>query len=92
MCTEMNEELRIAVQDSGVGIAQHIIPKLFDKFTQFGENISPREKGTGLGLSIAKKLIEMHDGKIEVESEVGQGTTFTITLPSVSKVIMETSS
>ena len=89
VCTDLNEHVQISVQDSGVGIAQHIMPKLFEKFTQFGENISPREKGTGLGLSIAKKLVEMHNGKIEVESEVGHGAVFTITLPFTSRPVLE---
>jgi len=80
-CAEQDGRVVVTVQDSGVGIARDDMPKLFDKFTQFGRTNGPGERGTGLGLAITKKLVEMHGGTIEVESEVGQGTTFTISLP-----------
>jgi len=80
-CAERNGEVLVSVQDSGVGIAKEDIPKLFDKFTQFGRKVGPGEKGTGLGLAITKNLVDMHNGRIEVESKVDQGTTFTISLP-----------
>ena len=79
----------MTVQDSGIGIAKEDIPKLFDKFTQFGKKAAPGEKGTGLGLAIAKKLVEMHGGTIEVESEVDKGTTFTIFLPLTTETETE---
>jgi len=88
-CTERDGEVLVSVQDSGVGISEEDIPKLFDKFTQFGRQAGPGEKGTGLGLAIVKKLVEMHGGKIEVESEVDQGTTFTISLPLTTKSVAE---
>ncbi|MFB0524120.1 MAG: sensor histidine kinase, partial [Phycisphaerae bacterium] len=88
-CREQEGEVLVSVQDSGVGIAKEDIPKLFDKFTQFGRKAGPGEKGTGLGLAIAKKLVEMHGGKIKVESEVGKGTTFAISLPLASKDVAE---
>ena len=81
ICTKEDDEVLVSVQDSGVGIAKEDIPKLFDKFTQFGRKAGPGEKGTGLGLAIVKKLVEMQGGNIEVDSEVGKGTTFTISLP-----------
>ncbi len=87
ICTEQDKEVLVSVQDSGVGIAKEDIPKLFDKFTQFDRKAGPGEKGTGLGLAIVKKLVEMHDGQIKVESEVGQGTIFTISLPLTTKPI-----
>ena len=89
ICTKQDGEVLVSVQDSGVGIAKEDIPKLFDKFTQFGRKAGPGEKGTGLGLAIAKKLVEMHGGKIEVESEVNQGATFTISLPLTTKSVAE---
>jgi len=89
VCNEQDREVQICVQDSGVGIARQDIPKLFDKFTQFGRKAGPGEKGTGLGLAIAKKLVEMHSGKIEVQSEVDQGTTFTVSLPLTTEVSIE---
>ena len=88
-CREQEGEVLVSVQDSGVGIAKQDIAKLFDKFTQFGRKAGPGEKGTGLGLAIVKKLVEMHGGKIEVESEVNRGTTFTISLPLIAKAMAE---
>ena len=89
ICTEQDKEVLISIQDSGVGIAKEDIPKLFDKFTQFGRKAGPGEKGTGLGLAIVKKLVEIHGGKIKVESEVGQGTIFTISLPLTTETLAE---
>jgi len=88
-CTDRDGEVLVSVRDSGVGIAEEDIPKLFDKFTQFGRKAGPGEKGTGLGLAIVKKLIEMHGGKIDVESKVNQGTIFTISLPLITKAVAE---
>lgn len=69
------------VFDSGKGIAQENLPKVFSKFQQFGRTSGPGEKGTGLGLSIAKGIVEAHHGKIWVESELGKGSKFIFTLP-----------
>ncbi len=69
------------VRDTGIGIAPHELPKIFDKFTQFGRKDGPGEKGTGLGLSIVKGLVELHGGDIRVESDLGRGTTVTFSLP-----------
>jgi len=88
-CGEQNGEVCVSVQDSGVGITKEDIPKLFDKFTQFGRKAGPGKKGTGLGLAIVRKLVELHDGKIEVESEVNRGTTFTVSLPLVLQAVAE---
>jgi two-component system sensor histidine kinase/response regulator len=70
------------VRDTGIGIAAAHLPRIFDQFFQ----VAPREggvrKGTGLGLSIAKKIVEAHKGSIEVSSEVGVGTVFTVRLPA----------
>ena len=89
ICTKQDGKVLISVQDSGVGIAKEDIPKLFDRFTQFGRKAGPGEKGTGLGLAIAKKLVEMHGGKIEVESKVNKGTTFTVSLPLTTETEAE---
>jgi signal transduction histidine kinase len=71
------------VRDTGIGIAPESLPKIFDKFTQFGRKDGPGEKGTGLGLSIVKGLVEIHGGEIRVESELGRGTTMSFTLPKL---------
>src|SRR5262249_35703300 len=69
--------VRIMISDTGVGIAKENLRRIFEPgFTTKGVGI-----GTGLGLSICHKIIQDHHGKIEVESEVGKGTTFTLTLP-----------
>lgn len=73
--------LAISVEDTGVGIKSENFGRLFEEFEQ-ADNSDGREFiGTGLGLSICKELVELHGGRISVESEVGVGTTFTFTLP-----------
>ena len=73
--------VEISVSDTGVGIAEENMPKLFEKFQQFGRVSGPGEKGTGLGLAIAKGIVDMHRGKIWAESEFGKGTKITFTIP-----------
>jgi signal transduction histidine kinase len=72
------EELRFEISDTGPGITKKDCHKLFDKFERL---TAERQEGTGLGLSIAKDIIELHKGKIWVESEAGKGTRFIFTLP-----------
>ncbi len=78
---DKGKEIECVVADSGIGIDSSNISKLFDKFTQFDRIDEGMEKGTGLGLSIAKGLVELHGGKIWVESEFGKGAKFHFTLP-----------
>jgi two-component system cell cycle sensor histidine kinase PleC len=73
--------VRISVSDTGIGIKEEDISRLFQKFEQLDKGLSRRYEGTGLGLAITKQLVEMHGGKITVESEYGKGSTFTFTLP-----------
>lgn len=75
-----NCSVRIEISDTGIGIAPEDIPKLFQNFSQVDSSVTRRFGGTGLGLAISKKLVEMHGGKISVDSVPGQGTTFTFTL------------
>ena len=67
--------VRIAIRDTGKGIKPENLKKLFDPF------FTTRDKGTGLGLAVVQKIVEMHRGYVEVESQPGQGTTFTVFLP-----------
>ena len=82
--SEAAEAVRFSVTDTGTGIAQEDIPKLFQKFKQIGRVSGAGAKGTGLGLSIAKSLVELHGGKISVESQLGKGSVFSFTIPKVS--------
>ena len=77
---EGKTRLRIAVIDTGIGIAQDKQAQIFEKFTQADSSISRRFGGTGLGLAIARSLVEMQNGTISVQSEIGRGTTFTVVL------------
>ncbi len=73
--------IEISVSDTGIGIAEENIPKLFEKFQQFGRVSGPGEKGTGLGLAIAKGIVLMHKGRIWAESDPGKWTKITFTIP-----------
>ena len=74
------EELIISVSDTGAGIPKNELPKIFERFYR-AEQQREEVQGTGLGLSIVHKIVMRHGGRIEVESEVGQGATFTVFLP-----------
>jgi CheY-like chemotaxis protein/anti-sigma regulatory factor (Ser/Thr protein kinase) len=71
----------IIVSDSGAGIKEEDIPKLFDSFKQFDIQVHKDVRGTGLGLAIVKSLVELMNGNIKVESKYGFGSTFTVNLP-----------
>ena len=73
-------ETRIAVHDTGCGMSEETIPKLFEPFSQFDTSYTRKHGGTGLGLAICKRIIELHHGEITVESVPAIGSTFTIRL------------
>jgi signal transduction histidine kinase/CheY-like chemotaxis protein len=73
--------LEIKVQDSGAGIPADKLLHIFDKFTQADSSVSRKFGGTGLGLAITRSLAELHGGDVHVESELGRGSTFVVTLP-----------
>ncbi|MFN3476977.1 MAG: ATP-binding protein [Candidatus Methylomirabilales bacterium] len=79
--SEIGECLEIRVTDTGIGIKPEDLPKLFQEFVQLDTASVRKGEGTGLGLALTKKLVELHGGRIWVESEVGKGSAFTFTLP-----------
>lgn len=76
-----NQYALITVRDTGRGIPEEDLPNIFDRFYRVDKSRSGEKKGTGLGLSIAKWVVDAHDGKIEVESELDKGTEFRMFLP-----------
>jgi signal transduction histidine kinase len=76
-----DQTLVIAVQDFGIGISKEEKDKIFDRFYRGGDELTRTVKGSGLGLTLVKQIVEAHKGSIQVESEPGQGSTFSIKLP-----------
>lgn len=75
------DSVEITVSDSGAGIPALELPYIFDRFHQVDGTVSRVQEGTGIGLSLVKELVDLHSGTIKVESAVGDGTTFVLTLP-----------
>ena len=73
------ETVKIEVKDTGAGITPENLEKIFEPY------FSTKETGTGLGLAIVKKIMDMHNGTIEVESTIGEGTRFTVKLPKAAQ-------
>ena len=73
--------MEISVSDTGIGIAPEDQATIFEEFRQVGGDYAHKKEGTGLGLTLAKKFVELHGGRIWVESEVGKGSRFIFTLP-----------
>ena len=71
----------IKVRDTGVGIPEDELPKLFDRFYQVDSSHTREHEGTGIGLALTKELVELHRGKINVNSKEDEWTEFIITLP-----------
>lgn len=77
----LDELLRFRVSDTGIGISREQIDKLFTEFQQADATIAREFGGTGLGLSITKKFVEMHQGQVWAQSEIGKGSTFFFSIP-----------
>ena len=83
-----HQEIIIIISDTGMGIAQQDIPKIFERFYRVQQ--SDRQiPGTGLGLAIVNEVASLHGGKVEVESQLGHGTTFQILLPLTGRLEFE---
>jgi signal transduction histidine kinase len=75
------EELTLIVADTGIGISEKNLPHVFDRFWQADGSSKRKYQGVGIGLALVKELVEIHGGKVIVQSQEGKGTTFTVTLP-----------
>lgn len=78
-----NSFLKLEVLDTGIGIPEEYIDKIFEKFVQVDVNLQEQYKGTGLGLSIVKRLVELFKGSITVESKINEGSKFTVMFPHI---------
>ncbi|HLO14917.1 MAG TPA: ATP-binding protein, partial [Anaerolineales bacterium] len=79
---ENSSHIEVSVSDTGIGIPARDLPRVFERFFQVETHLTRRYGGMGLGLSVAKAMIELHGGRIWVESEEGKGSTFTFLLPT----------
>lgn len=84
MIETQDDSIITHIKDNGIGIPSHAIPQLFSKFYRVPSSEVQNEKGTGLGLFISKAIVEMHKGSIWVESQEGQGSTFSFSLPVIT--------
>ncbi len=89
--TGADDTLHIAVQDTGIGIREEDIKRLFEKFMQLDQSAQRRYRGSGLGLAVVKDLVSAHEGTVEVYSVYKQGSTFTVNIPirSTTNVLIE---
>jgi len=74
-------QFEISVRDTGIGIAEKDLPRLFAPFEQLDSSLARKYEGTGLGLSMVKRLAELHGGSVSVRSELGRGSCFTVRIP-----------
>jgi GAF domain-containing protein len=79
--TRAEDVVTISVSDTGIGIAPEDQAAIFEEFRQVGREDARKQEGTGLGLTLAKKFVELHGGRIWVQSQMGQGSTFSFTMP-----------
>ncbi|WP_246577989.1 sensor histidine kinase [Clostridium psychrophilum] len=86
--TSNDKFVEISVRDNGIGIEEKDLDMIFDRFKQVDKSLSRNAEGTGIGLSLVKSIVELHGGSINVESEFGKGSKFTVKLPKV-KVLHE---
>ena len=81
--SKSDKDIKLSIKDYGVGIKSEHLPHLFEKFYRVDKTRSRQLGGTGLGLAIVKNIVELHKGQISVQSEITEGTNFTITLPTL---------
>ena len=77
----VGDEIRVSVKDSGLGIAESDQARIFEAFQQGRRDVSASAEGTGLGLTLCRRIVELHGGRLWVDSRLGQGSTFTFAIP-----------
>jgi len=80
---DAGEMLQVSVSDTGIGIPEHQVKRIFERFYQVDGSATRKFGGAGLGLAIVKRIVEAHGGRIWVNSQLGHGSTFSFTLPKV---------
>lgn len=83
-CQRVTGAIQVDIQDTGCGIPEDSLEKIFEEFYRIDNSINQQVKGTGLGLALVKNIIEAHQGKIWVKSKLGEGATFSFTLPLIA--------
>jgi len=78
----VDDEVRVSVSDTGIGVASADQQRIFEKFQQVGDTLTDKPRGTGLGLAICRDIVEHHQGRMWVDSVPGVGSTFAVALPS----------
>ena len=78
-----DDSVEVTVQDHGIGIPAAFIDRVFGRYERFESNRASKVAGTGLGLAISRQIVELHGGRIWVESEAGKGSTFHFTIPAI---------
>jgi signal transduction histidine kinase len=74
-------QITLVVSDTGIGISPEALPHIFEEFYRAANAKATGREGTGLGLSLVKRIVDLYQGEVHVQSEPGKGTTFTVTLP-----------
>jgi signal transduction histidine kinase len=84
----LDEEVRVSVTDTGIGVASPDQERIFEKFQQVGDTLTDKPRGTGLGLAICRDIVEHHQGRLWIDSTPGMGSTFSVALPPAADAVV----